>query len=110
MQIVSACLARDLPIYRETYRSLQKHLPGSDIHVITNKEDFPKFKDACGPELTLWDESELVPHMSLKDLRKMPLSFFPTGAGWYFQQFLKYAFVNVSNDDEYYLIWDADTV
>ena len=110
MQIISACLARDLPVYRATYQSLRRHLPGSDIHVVTKKEDFPKFKEACGPELTLWDEAELVPHMTLGELRKMPFPFFPRGAGWYFQQFLKYAFVNVSNDDDYYLIWDADTV
>jgi hypothetical protein len=110
MQIVSTCLARDLPVYRFTYQSLRRHIPRSEIHLITKKEDFPKFREACGPELILWDESELVPQMSLGELREMPLHFFPKGAGWYFQQFLKYAFVNVSNEDEYYLIWDADTV
>ena len=110
MQIVSACLVRDLPVYRLTYRSLLQHMPGAEIHVVTRKEDFSKFKDACGPELHLWDEADFVPDMTLGDLRKMPLTGFPNGAGWYFQQFLKYAFVNVSNDDECYLIWDADTV
>jgi hypothetical protein len=111
MQIISACLARDLPVYRATYQSLRRHLPGSDIHVVTKKEDFPKFKEACGPELTLWDEAELVPHMTLGELRKMPFPFFPKGAGWYFQQFLKFAFVTVANDrDKHFLIWDADTV
>lgn len=110
MQIVSACLARDLPVYRVTYQSLRRHLPGSEIHVITRKEDFSKFREECGPELTLWDEAALVPHMTLGELRKMPLRFFPKGAGWYFQQFLKYAFINVSNGDDHYLIWDADTV
>lgn len=110
MQIVSACIVRDLPVYSLTYRSLIEHMPGAEIHVVTRKEDFAKFKDACGPELHLWDEADFVPEMTLRELRKMPLASFPNGAGWYFQQFLKYAFVNVSNDDEYYLIWDADTV
>jgi hypothetical protein len=110
MQIVSTCLARDLPVYRLTYQSLRRHLPDAEIHVITKREDFPKFTEACGRELTLWDEADLVPNMTLGELRKIPYPFFPKGAGWYFQQFLKFAFVNVSNDDEYYLIWDADTV
>jgi hypothetical protein len=111
MQIVSACLARDLPVYRVTYQSLRLHMPGSGIHVITKKEDFAKFRDTCGPELTLWDEAELIPNMTLGELRRMPFSFFPKGAGWYFQQFLKFAFVIVANDsDEHFLIWDADTV
>lgn len=110
MQIVSTCLARDLPVYRVTYQNLRQHLPASEIHVITKKEDFSMFREACGPRLTLWDEAELVSHMTLEELRKIPLPFFPKGAGWYFQQFLKYAFIDVSNEDEYYLIWDADTV
>lgn len=110
MQIVSACLARDLPVYRITCESLRQHLPDADIHVITRKEDFPRFREACGSDLVLWDESSLLPEMTLKELKAMPFPFFPQGAGWYFQQFLKFAFVNVSNADEHYLIWDADTV
>jgi hypothetical protein len=110
MQIVSACLARDLPVYRMTYGSLKEHLPGSEIHVITRKQDFDLFRKACGEDLHLWDEAEMIPCMTLGDLRQLPLPFFPMGAGWYFQQFLKYAFVDVSNKDDYFLIWDADTI
>lgn len=110
MQIVSTCIARDLPVYRITCESLRTHLAGAEIHVITRKEDFARFKNACGSDLVLWDENALLPEMTLKALREMPFPFFPQGAGWYFQQFLKFAFVNVSNADTHYLIWDADTV
>ncbi len=110
MQIVSACIARDLPVYRRTFKSLKDYLPGSEIHVITRREDFGIFRRACGEDLRLWDETKMIPRMTLADLQQMPLPFFPKGAGWYFQQFLKYAFSTVSNDDEYFIIWDADTV
>lgn len=110
MQIVSACLARDLPVYRVTFESLKEHLPGSEVHVVTRKQDFDHFRKACGNDLHLWDEAEMIPGMTLGDLRQMPLPFFPKGAGWYFQQFLKYSFANVSNGDRHFLIWDADTV
>lgn len=110
MQIVSACIARDLPVYKITCESLRTHVPGAETHVITRKEDFPRFKNACGSDLILWDENDLLPEMPLKELKAMPFAFFPQGAGWYFQQFLKFAFVNVSNADPHYLIWDADTV
>lgn len=110
MEILSTCLARDLPIYRLTYKALLEHFPGAIPHVVTRKPDFPKFWNACGTDLHLWDENDLVPHMTLQALRAYPLPFFPAGAGWYFQQFLKWAFVEVSNSDSYYLIWDADTV
>ena len=110
MQIVSACRLRDLPVYRVTFASLREHLPAAEVHVVTRRDDFERFRRACGPELVLWDEAELIPGMTLEELRRMPFSFFPRGAGWYFQQFLKYAFVNVSNSDRHFLIWDADTV
>jgi hypothetical protein len=58
----------------------------------------------------LLDENELIPDMRLDDLRKHPLPFFPAGAGWYFQQFLKWAFASVCSPYEGYLVWDADTI
>lgn len=110
MQIVSACLARDLAVYRLTFKSLRQHLPEAELHVVTRSADFELFRRACGPELHLWDEAELVPGMTLHDLKQMPLPFSPRAAGWYFQQFLKFSFLNVSNADEHFLIWDADTI
>lgn len=110
MQIVSACIARDLPVYKITCESLRKFIPDAETHVITRREDFQRFRDVCGSELILWDEHSLMSDPSLKQLRDLPLAFFPQGAGWYFQQFLKFAFAEVSNSDEHYLIWDADTV
>jgi hypothetical protein len=110
MQVVSTCLARDLPIYQLTCRGLRTHLPDAEIHAITRRSDFEKFRDACGSELRLWDEDTLVPEMTLASLRAHPLPFFPAGAGWYFQQFLKWGFIDVSNSDPHFLIWDADTV
>lgn len=110
MQIVSSCLARDLPVYRVTFASLRQHIPNAELHLITRRDDFARFRQACGSDLVLWDEAEMVPAMTLEELRKMQFPFFPAGAGWYFQQFLKYAFVNVSNSEQHYLVWDADTV
>ncbi|MES2474544.1 MAG: DUF6492 family protein [Verrucomicrobiota bacterium] len=110
MEIVSTCLARDLPIYQLTCRSLRRHLPDASPHVVTRRSDFGKFRNACGSDLQLWDEDEIVPGMTLPALRNFSLRFFPAGAGWYFQQFLKWGFAAVSNKDSHYLIWDADTI
>jgi hypothetical protein len=110
MEIVSACLARDLPVYRLTSESLRTHIPKASLHLITRKQDFSKFRDACGSNLQLWDEDTLVPQMTLSSLRQHPLPFFPAGAAWYFQQFLKWGFLEHSNADSHYLIWDADTI
>lgn len=110
MQIISACIARDLAVYKATIESLRANIPDARPQLVTRSEDFKKFRNACGSELTLWDENELVPEMTIAELKNLPISWFPAGAGWYFQQFLKYAFVNVSNNDDHFLIWDSDTV
>lgn len=110
MKIVSPCLARDLPVYRLAYQSLLQHLPDARPHVITRRADFPKFRDACGDDLVLIDQDEIIPGMTIANLREYPLPFFPAGAGWYFQQFLKWGFSSTCDPNEGYLIWDADTI
>jgi len=110
MEVVSTCLLRDLPVYRVTCESLRRNIPGASLHLITCRDAFAAFRNACGNDLCLWDEDEIVPNMTLGTLRRHPLPFFPAGAGWYFQQFLKWGFARVSNEMPHYLIWDADTV
>jgi hypothetical protein len=110
MEVVSTCLLRDLPVYRAACESLRRNMPGATLHLITRRQAFAAFRDACGSDLILWDEDELVPNMTIENLRQYPLPFFPAGAGWYFQQFLKWGFARVSNEAPHYLIWDADTV
>ncbi|MCX6875075.1 MAG: DUF6492 family protein [Verrucomicrobia bacterium] len=110
MKVVSPCIVRDLPVYRLAYESLTRNLPEAAPHVITRRGDFGQFRNACGSGLTLLDEDGMVPGMTLAELRKHPLPFFPVGAGWYFQQFLKWAFADTCAADEGYLIWDADTI
>jgi hypothetical protein len=110
MDVVSTCLRRDLPVYRHACESLREHIAGARIHVITRAVDFPAFRNACGEEVRLVDEREILADMSLDALRQMPLPFFPEGAGWYFQQFLKLGFHRLSESGGHFLIWDADTI
>ena len=110
MEIVSTCLVRDLAIYEMTYKSLLKYCPYSTINVITRRKDFKRFRDKCGSDLVLWDEDEMLPNMTYEDIGKFKIDFFPSGAGWYFQQFLKYAFAYKGDPNSDYVIWDADTV
>lgn len=97
-------------ILRITAEALRRHVPFKKLHVITAGKNFPKFRRRLSPDVELLDEDALIPGMTLRDLRPLPLPGFPRGAGWYFQQLLKlsYAFQDPAND--YYLIWDADTV
>lgn len=110
LDIVTACRAADLRILAVTAEALRVHVPFKKLHVITARKNFPKFRRQLAADIELIDEDALIPDMTLAQLRLLPVPGFPRGAGWYFQQFLKlgYAFQNPS--DDYYLIWDADTV
>jgi hypothetical protein len=110
LDVMTACRKADLPTLKIACAQLRKFIPFKQLHVATARTNFRYFRRALGEQVELLDEDDLVPGMTLADLKKLPLPFFPKGAGWYFQQFLKYAFAFRDVEDDYYLIWDADTV
>jgi hypothetical protein len=109
LDVVTACRPVDGPILKLALDGLRRLIPFQHLHVITARENFGKFEKLLGP-VNLIDQDTLIPGMKLADLKKFSLPGFPRGAGWYFQQFLKLAFSFQNQDDDYYLIWDADTV
>jgi hypothetical protein len=110
LDIVTACRAVDLRILRMTFAALKQHVPLHRLHVITAQANFPKFRRALGKEVVLVNEDTFIPGMTLEALRKLPLAGFPQGAGWYFQQLLKFRFCFCEPGEDHYLIWDADTI
>jgi hypothetical protein len=90
--------------------NLPQFVPFKQLHVITARPNFPRFAKTLGSDVNLIDEDDLIPGMTLAQLRTLKEPGFPQGAGWYFQQFLKFAFAFQKTEDDHYLIWDADTV
>jgi len=61
------------------------------------------------------DEEIVVPGLNLAEVKKtlnLSLPNWPENhlPGWYLQQFLKMGFANYASDNEYFLIWDSDTL
>jgi hypothetical protein len=110
VDVVAACLKRDLPKLSLAYRNLQRFVPMKQLHVITPRRDFADFENALGRDVVLLDENELIPTVTLPALKVIPLARFSQGPGWYFQQLLKFQFAFLKPEDDHYLIWDADTV
>jgi hypothetical protein len=81
-----------------------------NIFIITNKLNFTFFKCIKQERIFLIDEKELLPDMTLKDLKKIKLPYFPKRAGWYYQQFLKLAVSKLHYISENYVVLDADTI
>jgi hypothetical protein len=110
LPILTTCKARDLPILEITARRLRETVACRALYVVAPETDCAKIGKALGALATVISESDFVPAMTLARLRALPVPNFPQAAGWYFQQFLKLQFAFVDSAEDYYLIWDADTV
>ena len=110
LDVVTACRAADLPVLGLAFTALKKQVPLRRLHVITAPGNFAKYRRILGAEPELIDEDSFLPGMTLAEVSRLALPGFPHGAGWYFQQLLKLQFCYVRTEEEYYLIWDADTV
>ena len=110
LDVVTTCRLRDLPILRLAAQNLPRCVPLKRLHVLTARQHFPEFTKALGHDVTLIDEDAFIPGLTLAQLRALAEPGFPQGAGWYFQQFLKFGFAFQEPGDDHYLIWDADTV
>lgn len=110
MSVLTACIARDLPILEITARKLAEMVPIKSLHVVVRGDELERFRSRLGSAVRLIPEDGFIPGMTLRELQQLPLESFPKGAGWYFQQFLKLQFAFEDAADDYYLIWDADTI
>ena len=104
-------MRRDLPLLRLALEGLRKHAKGlQNVYVVTSDQNLELFRRELPDSVILLDEEEVIPGMTLEELRQYPLPFFPGGAGWYFQQFLKLHVAAEISSTEYCLVWDADTI
>lgn len=110
LDIVTACRSADLPILRLACEGLRRFAPPGKLYVITAGTNLAKFGKVLPAAVEVLDEDTVIPDMKLADLPQLSLPGFPQGAGWYFQQLLKLGFAFREPRDDYYLIWDADTV
>jgi hypothetical protein len=89
---------------------LRRFVHLKQLYVITARANFGRFRRALGSEVELLDEDLMTPGITLDRLRLLALPGMPKAAGWYLQQFDKLAFSFRPSNDDYYLIWDSDTV
>lgn len=110
VDVVTAARSADLRILRLALAGLRRFVQMKRLYVITAAANFGRFQKVLGPEVELLDEDSMTPGLTLRQLRSLALPGLPKAAGWYLQQFDKLAFSFRQTDDDYYLIWDSDTV
>jgi hypothetical protein len=110
LHIIAACRACDAPVLEIAARHLKEYMPASKLSVVAPNKDCRQIRSRLGPAPRVIAEDEFIPGMTLGQLRLLQVPHFPQAAGWYFQQLLKLQFAFIEPEDDYYLIWDADTV
>lgn len=98
----------NLPVFRINVEWMKKNLSWKKIVVI----GAGTLESACRElGVDFLDEDNLFEGMTLGNIRDYLKKRIGEDrrAGWYFQQFLKYAYCYCCKD-EYYIVWDADTV
>ncbi|MCS7337432.1 MAG: DUF6492 family protein [Verrucomicrobiae bacterium] len=110
LQVVTACRARDLPVLELAAARLPECVPFDGLTVLAPEADCELIRARLGRNANVVSEEGFIPGLRLEDLRGFKLPGFPAGAGWYYQQFLKLQYAFVDPEDDFYLVWDADTV
>lgn len=110
LQVVTVCRARDLPILEMAAQALPRLIPFRDLRVVVPDADYRQIQRALGGGAQVISERSFVPRMSIDELRGFTGPGFPKMAGWYYQQFIKLQFAFLEQENDHYLIWDADTV
>lgn len=108
--LFSACHPRDLFTLRLALPRIFTFIRPRQIWVACRSRWTLFSRFILGRSVSILNEDTMIPDMTLAALRQLPVEPFPKGAGWYYQQLIKYSFSFHQPEVPYYLIWDADTI
>lgn len=110
MQLVMIVSAEDTERAINNLGFIEKYLPIDEVVIIGN-EQTEKIVKQSGKKIIFLNEDTVYQGMSFKSIDATIRKYNNKGGrtGWYFQQFLKMAYTYRCKD-EYYLVWDGDTI
>lgn len=113
--IIIPVAKKDISFIPVTIEFVMKNLStDSYIYIITSERNFKYLKNKLPNSCVLLDENALINILTFSKVKEYILEVSKNSVsrtGWYFQQFLKYAFaLSDYCKSEYYLSWDADTL
>lgn len=110
--VVSPLADKDVQSYLNGLPWLDRYLDVKKFVVIGNEKVKEKLKDNSDYDLIYVDENKLVSYEAVKNIivqRSNNNDACIKRTGWYLQQFLKFSYSLIC-EDEYYLLWDSDTL
>lgn len=110
MQLVMIVSAEDTKRAIQNLGFIEKYLPVDEVVIIGNEKTGEIVKQS-EKKLLFLNEDTLYSNMNFKtiDAAIRERSGKEGRTGWYFQQFLKMAYAFTCKED-YYLVWDGDTI
>jgi hypothetical protein len=111
-RVVSVCCASDYKVWKLTSRYLLKYVEAYEYLLIVPDNEVSFFFGITPPIWNIRGESEFCYGYSKAVIAKRLHGENVGRAGWYLQQFLKMNAIldPALKDDDYVLVWDADTV
>ena len=99
----------DWYVAEKTIPYIRRNINPRNIYVISGKNLEDRLNEESGCKFL--DESTVFPGLSYSSVKEYlrQLGSIPENAGWYLQQFIKLSLCYLCKD-EYYLVWDADTI
>jgi hypothetical protein len=111
-RVLSVCCASDYEVWKLTSRYLPKYVDAQEYLLIVPDNEVSFFYSITPSIWTVRGEGEFSYAYSKQAIDKRMVGENVGRAGWYLQQFLKINAIldPILKDDDYVLIWDADTV
>ena len=110
--VVVPIIERDIHSIKVLIEYWNKFLPVKRFIFIGNKGCFPLLEKYLQSGFEFIDEDTIIPYRCVKKIIKEYTNNNEAAVnrtGWYLQQFLKMSYARLCQDD-FYLIWDSDTV
>jgi len=115
--LVVCAIERDLPVLEIAIPYMWRFLDPRHLVLIASSPCLDRFSTKYHDaehknDLCLVDEDKVAPGLTLNYVRSLLAArgANPARGGWYFQQMLKLCYSLNSMADDYYLVWDADTI
>ena len=109
--IVIPITIKDMPTLQKNYLYICNNINFKRMYIIGNNKIKSIYNKFFNDNIIFLDEDKINPNFNFFIIKKLLVDVCGNDrrTGWYFQQFLKMAFAYIC-DNEYYLVWDADTI
>lgn len=108
-RIISVCCKKDSNVWEIAHKRIIEYIDAKEYIVIVPDLDLSFFRAiTVNPYQVISEENYTV---FFRELLRSALPIKQSHQyGWYLQQFIKLSAINSSDQDEFVLIWDADTI